>query len=85
MIKFVTSFSADGYERYARNMLESVVDNWYKDLHLTAYYHDCDEELVASFPQAKNIEYRNLNEVEDMLAYRERMAAYDGSGWQGSL
>jgi hypothetical protein len=79
MIKFVTSFSADGYERYARNMLESVVDNWYKDLHLTAYYHDCDEELVASFPQAKNIEYRNLNEVEDMLAYRDRMSAYDGT------
>ena len=79
MIKFVTSFSADGYERYARNMLESVVDNWYKDLHLTAYYHDCDEELVASFPQAKNIEYRNLNEVEDMLAYRDNMKLYDGT------
>jgi hypothetical protein len=79
MIRFVTSFSQDGYERYAKNMLESVVDNWYKDLHLTAYYHDCDKELVDTFPQAGNIEYRNLNEVQDMLDYRERMKAYDGT------
>ena len=79
MIRFVTSFSQDGYERYAKNMLESVVDNWYKDLHLTAYYHDCDKDVVASFPQAANIEYRNLNDVQDMLDYRERMKAYDGT------
>lgn len=79
MIRFVTSFSQDGYERYAKNMLESVVDNWYKDLHLTAYYHDCDKELVDTFPQADNIEYRNLNKVQDMLDYRERMKAYDGT------
>jgi len=79
MIRFVTSFSQDGYERYAKNMLESVVENWYKDLHLTAYYHDCDKELVDTFPQADNIEYRNLNDIQDMLDYRERMKAYDGT------
>ena len=79
MIRFVTSFSADGYERYAQKMLESVVENWHPDLKLTAYYHDCEEALVSAFPKASNIEYRNLNEVEDMLAYRERMKAYDGT------
>ena len=79
VINFVTSFSEDGYGRYAQKMLESVVDNWHPDLKLTAYYHDCEEELVSSFPQASNIEYRNLNEVEDMLSYRERMKAYDGT------
>jgi hypothetical protein len=78
-INFVTSFSDDGFGRYAEKMLLSVKEHWHPDLKLTAYYHDCDEELVSSFPQAGNIEYRNLNEVEDMLAYRERMKAYDGT------
>ena len=55
MIRFVTSFSADGYERYAQKMLESVVENWHPDLKLTAYYHDCEENLVSAFPKASNI------------------------------
>ena len=79
MIRFVTSFSADGFNRYAKHMLESVVENWKPDLHLTAYYHDFPEDLVAELPQAPHIEYRNLNEVQDMLDYRERMKIYDGT------
>jgi len=79
VVNFVTSFSADGYGRYAEKMLLSVKEQWHPDLKLVAYYHDCKEELVSSFPQASNIEYRNLNEVKDMLSYRERMKAYDGT------
>jgi hypothetical protein len=79
VVNFVTSFSADGYGRYAEKMLLSVKEHWHPDLKLVAYYHDCEEELVSSFPKASNIEYRNLNEVEDMLSYRERMKAYDGT------
>jgi len=78
-IRFVTSFSADGFHQYARNMLESVKTNWNPDeLMLTAYYHDFPEELVAELPKAPNIEYRNLNLLPNMLAYRERMENHNG-------
>ena len=76
---FVTSFSPDGYSRYAKAMLASVKDKWHPSIKLVAYYHDFDEAMVESFPKAANIEYKNLNEVSDMLAYRERMATHDGT------
>lgn len=80
MIRFVTSFSPDGYARYANKMLESVVENWNpSNLKLTAYYHDFDPEVVKTFPKSSHIEYRNLNEIQDMLDYRIRMAMYDGT------
>lgn len=79
MVRFVTSFSDSGYVSYAKNMLESVAKFWKNDLKLIAYYHDCPEELVADFPQSEVIEYRNLNDVQDMLDYRERMKDHDGT------
>ena len=79
MIRFVTSFSSSGYTSYAKNMLESVAKFWKQDLKLIAYYHDCTEDLVKDFPQSKVIEYRNLNNVEDMLAYRKHMEVHDGT------
>ncbi|CAB4167154.1 6-hydroxymethylpterin diphosphokinase MptE-like [uncultured Caudovirales phage] len=79
MIRFVTSFSADGYQQYAKNMLLSVIENWQDSLKLIAYYHDFPEELVADLPQSPLIEYRNLNNVQDMVDYRNRMAKYDGT------
>jgi hypothetical protein len=78
-LTFVTSFSPSGYEQYANAMLESVKENWHPSLKLVAYYHDFDAETVATFPQAKNIEYKNLNDIPDMLAYRERMKDHDGT------
>ena len=79
MLNFVTSFSPEGYKTYAKNMLLSVIENWKDDLELIAYYHDFPEELVADLPQSSLIEYRNLNNVQDMLDYRERMKDYDGT------
>ncbi len=79
MIYFVTSFSQDGFKQYAKNMLESVIENWKSDLHLVAYYHDCDDATVAEFPKSSRITYRNLNDVKDMLSYRERMKKFDGT------
>lgn len=79
MINFVTSFSPDGYKTYAKDMLLSVIENWKDDLKLTAYYHDFTEDLIADLPKSPLIEYRNLNDVQDMLDYRERMAKYDGT------
>ena len=79
MYTFVTSFSESGYHEYAKNMLESVVDKWNpKEFKLVAYYHDFDIESVSP-PMADNIEYRNLNDVEEMLEYRERMKLHDGT------
>ena len=79
MYTFVTSFSEGGYHEYAKNMLESVVDKWNpKEFKLVAYYHDFDIESVSP-PMADNIEYRNLNDVEEMLEYRERMKFHDGT------
>jgi len=80
MIRFVTSFSAEGYEQYAKNMLFSVLKYWKDDLQLIAYYHDMPQDVVNEFPVGKNIEYRNLNDVPDMLAYREAMKEHDGTG-----
>ena len=79
MVRFVTSFSSNGYTSYAKNMLESVCKFWKDDLKLIAYYHDCEEDLVKDFPKSKIIEYRNLNDVEDMLSYREHMKLHDGT------
>jgi hypothetical protein len=80
MIRFVTSFSAEGYEQYAKNMLFSVLKYWKDDLQLIAYYHDMPQDIVNEFPVGRNIEYRNLNNVTDMLAYRESMKEHDGTG-----
>lgn len=79
MINVVTSFSPDGYKTYAKNMLLSVIKNWKNDLKLTAYYHDFPEDLVKDLPKSPLIEYRNLNDIKDMLDYRERMKQYDGT------
>jgi hypothetical protein len=79
MITFVTSFSEEGFKKYAKNMLLSVVENWKDDLKLVAYFHDCSSETVNDFPSSPKIEYRNLNLVKPMLSYRERMKTYDGT------
>ena len=79
MIRFVTSFSAEGYEQYAKNMLFSVLKYWKDDLQLIAYHHDVPQDVINEFPVGRNIEYRNLNNVEDMLSYREHMKLHDGT------
>lgn len=78
-INFVTSFSKDGYNKYAKKMLLSVIENWSDDLHLYAYFHDFDNDTINDLPSSDKITYRNLNLVEDMIAYRERMKQYDGT------
>jgi predicted O-methyltransferase YrrM len=79
MYIFVTSFSESGYHEYAKNMLESVVEKWNpKHFKLYAYYHDFDINSVDA-PQSETIEYRNLNDIQEMLQYRERMKQHDGT------
>ena len=79
MYTFVTSFSESGYHEYARNMLQSVVDKWNpKHFKLVAYYHDFDIDKEDA-PKSDAIEYRNLNDVSEMVEYRERMKIHDGT------
>jgi hypothetical protein len=79
MVKFVTSFSADGFERYARKMLLSVIENWKDDLKLIAYYHDFTDDLVKELPESDKIEYRNLDNIQDMKNYKQLMKLHDGT------
>lgn len=79
MYVFVTSFSESGYHEYAKQMLQSVDEKWNpKHFKLVAYYHDFDINSVDA-PQCDAIEYRNLNDVEEMVQYRERMKMHDGT------
>jgi hypothetical protein len=73
----VTSFSKEGYNKYAQEMLKTFKKYWDKDIQLEAWYHDF--ELPKSAPKAKNITYKNLNDDKDMLNYRERMSKYSSS------
>jgi hypothetical protein len=53
VINFVTSFSDDGFGRYAEKMLLSVKEHWHPDLKLTAYYHDCDRRACVFLSSSK--------------------------------
>ena len=79
MVRFVTSFSADGFKRYARKMLFSVIENWKDDLKLIAYYHDFTDDLVEQLPKSDKIEYRNLDNIQDMKNYKQFMKLHDGT------
>ena len=79
MYVFVTSFSEKGYHEYAKTMLESVKEKWNpKHFKLIAYYHDFDISSVDA-PVSDSISYRNLNDIPEMLQYRERMKLHDGT------
>jgi len=79
MYTFVTSFSEEGYKTYAKEMLESVASKWNpKHFKLYAYYHDFDIEKV-DHPVSDSIIYIHLNDVKEMLDYREKMKRHDGT------
>ena len=79
MYTFVTSFSEEGYNTYAKEMLESVASKWNpKHFKLYAYYHDFDIKKV-DHPTASSIVYIHLNDVKEMLDYREKMKTHDGT------
>ena len=79
MYTFVTSFSEEGYHSYAKHMLESIKEKWNPEhFKLIAYYHDFVLEDLSP-PTCDTISYRNLNDVTEMLEYRERMKFHDGT------
>lgn len=79
MYTFVTSFSEEGYHSYAKHMLESIKEKWNPEhFKLIAYYHDFVLEDLSP-PTCDTISYRNLNDVTEMVEYRERMKLHDGT------
>ena len=79
MYTFVTSFSEEGYNTYAKEMLESIAKKWNpKQFKLIAYYHDFDIEKV-DHPVSSSIIYIHLNSVKEMTDYREKMKKHDGT------
>ena len=77
-INAITSFSEHGWRNYAQKMVESVAEHWGPDLHLTAFYHDFDLKTYKPI-ESPNITYRNLNEISDMLEFKEVHKEYDGT------
>jgi hypothetical protein len=67
-----------GFDQYGKKMLDSVKQHWGEGLHLTCFYHDFDI-TTKDAPQSPNITYRNLNEITEMLEYRDAFAKYDGN------
>jgi hypothetical protein len=77
-VTVVTSFSEDGWHRYAKEMIESVDKYWSKDIKVKAYYHDFDL-MEFNPPESNNIEYRYLNELEELRDFKESHKEYDGT------
>ena len=80
----VTSFNPKGLEVYARNMLNSFDKHWDKDIQLHAWYHDFEEAaFYRNFKEldvpSKGVKYSNLNNIQDMLDYRESMKVHNGT------
>jgi len=72
----VTSFNEDGYEKYGRRMLESVARYWSEDIDIRVWYHDFDLLEQDGLPEADHISYHNLNDVSEMVLFRNRMEDY---------
>jgi len=63
----VTTFNSSGYETYGRRMIQTFLNNWPSNVTLVAYAEDCP--VIESAP---NLIVRNLNEVSELTAFKNR-------------
>lgn len=64
----VTTFHREGYDLYARRMIQTFLQNWPKDITLYAYHQD-----VIPNERAENLVLRDLeNSCPDLVAFKER-------------
>ncbi len=77
----VTSFNEEGYEKYGRSMLESVAKHWSSDIDIRIWYHDFDL-ADKNPPQSDNISYHNLNDVPDLIIFRDSLKDYEPVNWR---
>ena len=78
MYNFITSMNEDGLKLYGMKMLETAARYWKEPLKLTVYYHDFDLDK-HDVPHPPHIEYRNLNLLTEMTAFRETFKEHDGT------
>lgn len=68
-IQVVTSFSGEGWNKYANSMVRNFTKYWPTEVDLKAYHHDCKDE---NFIGAVNIKYFNLHEIGEHEIFMER-------------
>ena len=78
----VTSFNEDGYKKYGRRMLESVAKYWSEDIDIRIWYHDFDLLAEDGLPEADHVSYHNLNDVPEMVLFRNRMKDFEPPNWR---
>ena len=78
MYNFITSMNEEGLKLYGMKMLETAARHWKEPLKLTVYYHDFDIDK-HDVPRPTHIEYRNLNLLTEMTAFRETFKKHNGT------
>lgn len=78
-VTVVTSFSEDGWETYAERMIKSAAKYWEPSIKLVAYYHDFDINS-KDIPECDHIEFRNLNDLEELHQFRNTYKDFNGTG-----
>tara|TARA_R100001086_G_scaffold245196_2_gene175808 strand:- start:700 stop:3018 length:2319 start_codon:yes stop_codon:yes gene_type:complete len=77
-VAVVTSFSEKGWNDYAEQMIWTAAGHWEPSIKLIAYYHDFDIN-TKNLPNNKNIEFRNLNDLEELNQFRDTYKKFNGT------
>ena len=63
----VTTFNADGYNRYGQRMIETFLQNWPQEVELIVYTEDCSVR-----ESAPNLVLRDLAILSDLAAFKQK-------------
>lgn len=64
----VTTFHAQGYDKYARRMIDTFLANWPREIDLAVYPQDCTVNQTAP-----NLIVRDLhNSIPELVAFKQR-------------
>ena len=75
---FVTSFHKDDFDLYAKQMLESVINNWNPDDFRLVVYYDGYAGATPVVPEASFIEYRDLDKLKARQDFIQRNKHQNG-------
>jgi len=76
--KVVTCFNETILKENGAKLLEQFNTDWENKIKFECYYYDLDISNY-SLPQADNITYHNLNDIEDYVSFVERNKEHDGT------
>ena len=63
----VTTFNADGYNRYGQRMIETFLQNWPQEVELIVYTEDCTVR-----ESAPNLVLRDLAILSDLNVFKQK-------------